>query len=303
MIPPDSGSDSSAPSASVAPSSAPSVVPANPVSSVEPVPTQSSTPQPTPSSPAPRPTRTRSPSTTEQPVIQSPVAAPPSPPPPPPTVESPPVESATFQIVPQSTKATSQPPSQDPSPSFWISANSPTPAPSSKQSVSLALASPSSSQSRQQQQQQSTTFKTVTNTPSPLGTAPASTSNFPSRPSKSPDPTIGKGSGVIASSPFGVPSGQAAPKAKKNDASTIGGVIGGLAAFILLGLLLFFLWKWRDRRRALANRRLSFGPYGNGIDASTGSVLVASVARPEDGSPIEPISKDDICSYVRRTYN
>jgi hypothetical protein len=195
--------------------------------------------------------------------------------------------------VPQSAKPTSQPPSQESSPSFWISANSPSTTPSSKPFVSLVPAPPSSSQSRQQQ---STTFKTVTNSPTPVGFVPVSTSNSQPKPSKTPEPTAGKGSGVIASSPFDIPSGQTPPKLKKNDGSTIGGVIGGLTAFILLGLLLFFLWKWRARRRALASKRLSFGPYGNGIDASTGSVLVASVARPEDGSPpLEPISEHNTC--------
>lgn len=74
-------------------------------------------------------------------------------------------------------------------------------------------------------------------------------------------------------------------------------MIGGLTAVTLLGLLLFFLWKWRARRIARANERLSFGPYGNGIDASTGNVLVASVPRPEDGSPPppEPISESLSC--------
>jgi hypothetical protein len=295
QIPPDLFPDSSVLPASVAPSSAPSSVPISSVISPEPVPTPSPTPQPTPSAPASKPTRTRAASTTDAPVVQSPVAS--SPPPPPSSVDSPPVaESPTYQVVPQPAKPSSQPPSQQPSPSFWVSVNSPSPTPSAKPPPpppppvpTISYPDPRASPTNQRD---STTFKTVTNTPVPFGVVPSSSSDSQSKPSKTPDSTTGKGSGVIASSPFDIPSAQSPPKSGKGNGSTVGGVIGGLTAVTLVGLLLFFLWKWRARRRAAANKRLSFGPYGNGIDASTGSVLVASVARPEDGSPpLEPISK------------
>jgi hypothetical protein len=67
------------------------------------------------------------------------------------------------------------------------------------------------------------------------------------------------------------------PKQGKSAAGTVAGVIGGLSAAILLGVLAFFLWKWKTRGRYRFNKRSSFGPYGNGIDANRGDMLVSSV--------------------------
>jgi hypothetical protein len=66
-------------------------------------------------------------------------------------------------------------------------------------------------------------------------------------------------------------------KKDKSSAGTVAGVIGGLSAAILLGVLAFFLWKWKTRGRYRFNKRSSFGPYGNGIDANRGDMLVSSV--------------------------
>jgi hypothetical protein len=73
----------------------------------------------------------------------------------------------------------------------------------------------------------------------------------------------------------------ASPKAK-NSGSTVAGVVGGLSAAILLGVLGFFLWKWKKRGKYGSNKRQSFGPYGNGIDANRGGLLVSSVGKPND---------------------
>jgi len=54
--------------------------------------------------------------------------------------------------------------------------------------------------------------------------------------------------------------------------------VGGVSAAILIGLLVFFCWKWRTRGRYRLKNRSSFDPYGNGIDANRGGLLVSSVA-------------------------
>jgi hypothetical protein len=110
------------------------------------------------------------------------------------------------------------------------------------------------------------------------------TTTAPPPPPKSSSETISKsGSSVQPSllgnaTPVGDPKDQSSQANKgKSAGATVAGVIGGLSAAILLGILLFFLWKWKSRGRYGSNKRQSFGPYGNGIDANRAGLLVSSV--------------------------
>ncbi|TID17500.1 hypothetical protein E6O75_ATG08246 [Venturia nashicola] len=311
QLPSDTGHELK-PSSAVA-STAPSV-PSSPahssaISSPESVPPPPQPPtlskvEPTSNAPAAKPTRTRAGSTTQPPVVETSAAAAPPPPPP---VDSPPPENSTVQVAPETTKAPPQLPSQNSSPTISTSANnSPAPtsisnpkppqpkAPPAAATPAPPLPVPTSSypdpRVSSTKQDDYTTFRTVTNSPtSAVDTKFSSASNAQATKLSSsvvPESTAGKGTGVIASSPFDIPSNPHEPaNASKGKGLTVGGVIGGLTAVALLGLLLFFLWKWRARRIAQAKERLSFGPCGNGIDASTGNILVASVPRTEDESP------------------
>jgi hypothetical protein len=83
-------------------------------------------------------------------------------------------------------------------------------------------------------------------------------------------------SGLISALPKESSNSPTAPK--KHRGSSVAGVAGGVTAVVLCAFLGLFLWRWRVRRRWNASKRLSFGPHGNGIDASRGNVLVSSVA-------------------------
>lgn len=66
----------------------------------------------------------------------------------------------------------------------------------------------------------------------------------------------------------------------KTTGVAIAGVAGAVTGAVLLGFLIFFYCKWRNKKQFAfrARKRFSLGPLGNGIDASTGSALVAGVA-------------------------
>lgn len=70
--------------------------------------------------------------------------------------------------------------------------------------------------------------------------------------------------------------------------------MGGISGAILVALLLFFCWKWRTRGKYRFKNRSSFDPYGNGIDANRGGLLVSSVAKPSDQSS----GKETLCKFM-----
>jgi hypothetical protein len=99
------------------------------------------------------------------------------------------------------------------------------------------------------------------------------------------EPTDSSSAGIISASP-NESTGKTPPPIKKSGGSVVGGVAGTISALVVIGLLALFLWRWRVKQR-WRNRRLSFGPHGNGIDASRGNVLVSSVAcKPADSISI-----------------
>ncbi|KAF2397572.1 hypothetical protein EJ06DRAFT_156075 [Trichodelitschia bisporula] len=144
------------------------------------------------------------------------------------------------------------------------------------------------------------TFSFSSLTPSPSSTLPL-TSSPPPKPSKpipSSSSTLAKAPlrssttefqegflGIPTSPPQNSPNHAGDPENTSKSGSRIGGIVGGIVGVVLAGLLIFFLWKWRSKLKFQRRNRLSFGPYGNGIDASTGSVLVSSVAC----KPIHPM--------------
>jgi hypothetical protein len=80
-------------------------------------------------------------------------------------------------------------------------------------------------------------------------------------------------------SPFGSPKGSQSESSNggKKSGSKVAGVVGGLSAAVLICIIVFFIWKWKTRGQYRFNKRTSFGPYGNGIDANRGGLLVSSV--------------------------
>jgi hypothetical protein len=105
--------------------------------------------------------------------------------------------------------------------------------------------------------------------------------------------------GVPNGSPFGAPKGsqESEPSTNgKKSGSTVAGVVGGLSAAVLLGIILFFVWKWKTRGQYRFNKRTSFGPYGNGIDANRGGLLVSSVP-PKSGDSMST-SGDSMCKWL-----
>jgi hypothetical protein len=112
------------------------------------------------------------------------------------------------------------------------------------------------------------------------------------------EPTDRPFGGIISSSP-NESIGKVPPPIKKSGGSVVGGVAGTISALVVIGLIALFLWRWRVKQR-WRTRRLSFGPHGNGIDASRGNVLVSSVAcKPADSISIG----ESMCKCLRRIPN
>jgi hypothetical protein len=228
----------------------------------------------------PSATRTTLPVTSEAKSTPSPTPTPsqsvkPSPSPPPKTTEAPPTSEP-----PQTTKE----PDPEQSPTEKTSIESSSKESSSLQSstiIILSTSSPSSTPSTLETVTSSSesTLSELQPSVSSLSTlepfAPVETST--SRSSSSsylPVPPPASHTGDASSQP----NTEGAEKGGKTSGGTIGGIVGGVSAAILIGLLMFFCWKWRTRGRHRFNKRSSFDPYGNGIDANRGGLLVSSVA-------------------------
>jgi hypothetical protein len=131
-----------------------------------------------------------------------------------------------------------------------------------------------------------TSFQTIflTTTEPPATPTSSAKSNGKSSSSSAQPSLLSNGS------PFGDSKGDQPAHKGKSSSSTVAGVVGGLSAAILLGVLIFFLWKWKTRGKYRFNKRQSFGPYGNGIDANRGGLLVSSVAcKPTDSNSNEEL--------------
>jgi hypothetical protein len=205
------------------------------------------------------------------------------PPPPPPSTQQPqpsppPKQAVTVVSAVEATDSfiALEPAPTDPSPQ-----SSPNP---SKQQSSQAPASTSSA-APSKTKAKATVLSSEQPTPIPVTTR-SETTFVTSTPSSVASSIASSSSSSPSLVPLGGPfqgSADSTHHGKNKSGPTIAGVVGGLSAAILLGVLAFFLWKWKTRGKYGANKRQSFGPYGNGIDANRGGLLVSSVAcKPAD---------------------